>query len=214
MYGTHDLIVFLATGLLLNAMPGPDTIYIVSRSSTQGLRAGILATLGVSVGILIHIFATVLGISAILAASATAFTLIKLVGAIYLIYLGLSFVKSSRPSQTRLRSDFEPAPLTVVFLQGFLTNVLNVKVAIFFLAFLPQFVTNEAFNKPVAFLFLGLLFNLTGTVWNLAVAWSTARITRQVLETYTDTTWLRYFAGGLLIFFGIRLALFQSQYVP
>src|SRR2546430_7591732 len=135
MLGTHDLALFVLSGLLLNLTPGPDTLYIVGRSTTQGWRAGAIAALGIGTGIFVHITAAAIGLSAILAASATAFTLIKIAGAIYLVYVGISLLRSSgslaRPPTTKLIS---ASPRTV-FLQGFFTNVLNPKVALFFLAF-------------------------------------------------------------------------------
>src|SRR5471032_138313 len=135
MVGTHDLWLFVISGLLLNVTPGPDTLYIVGRSSTQGLRAGAVAALGIGAGTLVHITAAALGLSAILAASAGAFTFVKIAGALYLVYVGIGLIRSSR---NRSGSDISiaPAPLRKVFVQGFLTNVLNPKVALFFLAFL------------------------------------------------------------------------------
>src|SRR3954464_15528456 len=138
MPGTHDLWLFVLSGLLLNITPGPDTLYIVARSTTQGFRGGAMAAMGIGAGTLVHILAAVLGLSAILAASATAFTVVKVAGAIYLLYVGISLLRSQPAAHAAPRT--EPAPRGTVFMQGFLTNVLNPKVALFFLALLPQFV--------------------------------------------------------------------------
>jgi threonine/homoserine/homoserine lactone efflux protein len=206
MLGTHDLLLFVLSGLLLNLAPGPDTLYIVGRSSTQGWRAGASAALGISAGILVHTTAAAVGLSALLAASATAFTAIKIAGAIYLVYIGISLLRSSGTAARGSTARPAPAPLRTVFLQGFFTNVLNPKVALFFLAFLPQFVEPTASDKAIAFLFLGVLFNLNGTLWNLFVAWSSARIGGGVMRNAAIARWFNRCVGGLFIWLGLKLA--------
>ena len=208
MLGTHDLLLFIVSGWLLNITPGPDMLYIIGRSTAQGLREGIVAALGVGAGIFIHIAATALGLSAILAASAGAFTVIKLLGAAYLVYVGIALLlSSSTPFDSAAATRLAPASLRSVFMQGFLTNVLNPKVALFFLAFLPQFVESDAANKPLAFLFLGLLFNVNGTLWNLFVAWSAARMTSGLRRSATALKWFNRCVGGIFVALGVRLAL-------
>jgi threonine/homoserine/homoserine lactone efflux protein len=209
MLGTHDLLLFIGSGLLLNVTPGPDTLYVVGRSTTQGLRAGVVAALGIGAGTLVHISAAAFGLSAILAASAGAFTAIKLIGAAYLVYVGLSLAfSSSTPLDT---TPLAPASLGTVFMQGFLTNVLNPKVALFFLAFLPQFVESDAANKALAFLFLGLVFNVNGTLWNLFVAWSAARVTAGLRQRAAALKWFNRCVGGIFVALGIRLALARED---
>ncbi len=206
MLGTHDLLLFIASGLLLNATPGPDTLYIVGRSSTQGWRAGATAALGIGTGTLVHIFAAALGLSAILAASATAFTVVKIAGAVYLVYVGISLLRSPAFRQEATAAAAPAALLRTVFLQGFLTNVLNPKVALFFLAFLPQFVSPDAASKPLAFLFLGAIFDLNGTLWNLLVAWSSARVAGGLRRSAAAVKWFNRCVGSLFVYLGIRLA--------
>jgi threonine/homoserine/homoserine lactone efflux protein len=205
MNGIHDLWLFVLSGWLLNITPGPDTLYIVGRSTTQGLRGGIYAALGIGTGALVHVCAAALGLSAILAASATAFTIVKLIGAAYLLYVGISLLRS------RGASGDAPKLATVrmrsVFLQGFLTNVLNPKVALFFLAFLPQFVSADAPSKPLAFVFLGVLFDVNGTIWNLFVAFCTARISSRLTPSAAFKTWFNRCVGGVFVYVGLRLAL-------
>ena len=208
MFGTHDLWLFVLSGFLLNITPGPDTLYIVGRSSTQGWRAGAVAALGIGAGTLVHICAAALGLSAILAASASAFTAVKFIGAAYLLYVGISLIRSagaskSSPSAVVARA----ASIRIIFVQGFLTNVLNPKVALFFLAFLPQFVAADAGSKPLAFLFLGAIFDFNGTLWNLFVAWSTARLSRRLGPGAAFKRWFNRCVGGVFVFIGIRLAL-------
>lgn len=206
MFGTHDFLLFVASGVLLNITPGPDMLYIIGRSTAQHARAGAAAALGIGAGCLVHITAAALGLSAVLAASATAFTALKFVGAAYLVYVGISLVRSSGASHRAVRAPaLAPVALRTVFVQGFFTNVLNPKVALFFLAFLPQFIDAEAPNKPLAFLFLGAVFNLNGTLWNLLVAWSAARLTAG-FERSRLAAWFSRCIGAFFVVLGVRLA--------
>jgi threonine/homoserine/homoserine lactone efflux protein len=206
MLGTTDIALFILSGLLLNITPGPDTLYILGRSASHGWRGGAVAALGIGAGLFVHTFAAAVGLSALLAASATAFTILKWAGAAYLVYVGVSLLRASPALRPPL-----PAPHAVtmksVFLQGFLTNVLNPKVALFFLAFLPQFVDPGASNKALAFLFLGCVFIFNGTLWNLFVAWSAARAARSVNRSGRWARWLNRAIGATFIYLGIRLAL-------
>jgi threonine/homoserine/homoserine lactone efflux protein len=207
VFGVHDLWLFVLSALLLNVTPGPDTLYIVGRSSSQGLRAGALAALGIGAGALVHVSAAALGLSAILAASATAFTVVKYVGAAYLLYVGVGLIRSSGSAQTAATGTASrDLSMRGVFLQGFLTNVLNPKVALFFLAFLPQFVASDAPSKPLAFLLLGVIFDFNGTIWNLLVAWFAARLSR-LAPSAAFKAWFNRCVGCLFIGVGIRLAL-------
>jgi len=211
MLGTHDLALFVLACLLLNITPGPDMMYIIGRSTGQGWKAGAAATFGVSAGCSVHIAAAALGISALLTASATAFTILKLAGAAYLIYVGISMIRSPRiktadrsvpnvlPFGTR---DLSPV-LWPVFWQGFLTNALNPKVALFFLAFLPQFIEIDAPVKPLAFLFLGAIFTFTATLWNLFVAWTAARMSTALASR--AVAWSQRLIGGFFVILGVRL---------
>jgi threonine/homoserine/homoserine lactone efflux protein len=206
MFGTHDLWLFVLSGLLLNITPGPDTLYIVGRSSSQGWRAGAVAALGIGTGALVHICAAALGLSAILAASAAAFTAVKIIGAVYLVYVGISLIRSKSAAVSPAASRPRPVALRGIYFQGFLTNVLNPKVALFFLAFLPQFVVPDAASKPLAFLFLGIVFDFNGTLWNLLVAWSTARISSRFDASGRFKKWFNRCVGSLFVFVGVRLA--------
>ena len=208
MFGTHDLWLFVLSGFLLNITPGPDTLYIVGCSSTQGWRAGAVAALGIGAGTLVHICAAALGLSAILAASATAFTAVKFIGAAYLLYVGISLIRSAGVSGSSPGAIVgRAASMRSIFAQGFLTNVLNPKVALFFLAFLPQFVAADAGSKPLAFLLLGAIFNFNGALWNLFVAWSTARLSSTLAPGVAFKRWFNRCVGSVFVFIGIRLAL-------
>ena len=141
-----------------------------------------------------------------LAASATAFAVLKIAGATYLVYVGISLILSSR-SPAKAASAVVPAPATVraVFVQGFFTNVLNPKVALFFLAFLPQFIDPDAPNKPLAFIFLGAVFNFNGTLWNLFVAWFAARVSAGI-DRSRLAVWFNRCIGSFFVYLGVRLA--------
>ena len=205
MFGTTDLALFVVSGLLLNISPGPDTLYILARTASQGPRGGAVAALGIGAGLMIHTVAAALGLSAILAASATAFGIVKWIGAAYLVYLG-AVLFLSRPAHRPQTPVLPAATLRTVFFQGLLTNVLNPKVALFFLAFLPQFIEPATPDKTAAFLFLGLIFNVNGTLWNLFVAWSAARLSNR-LRSARHTLWLNRTIGALLVYLGVRLAI-------
>lgn len=209
MFGTQNLLLFIVSGILLNITPGADILYILGRSGTQGFRGGGVAALGIGAGCMVHILAATFGISAIIAASATAFTVVKMLGAAYLVYLGISMLRADPATGMEVKS-LPVATLTAIFWKGFLTNALNPKVALFFLAFLPQFIAPDAPNKSVTLLFLGLIFNINGTIWNLFVAWASATLMKQLQHSGTAAKWLNRTIGTLFFYFGIKLAASQG----
>jgi len=155
MFGIHDLALFMVSGLLLNIMPGPDSLLVMLRSGSQGWRAGSVATLGIGTGVMVHVLAAALGLSALLSASAELFALIKLAGAIYLIYLGFSLLRQQATGAMEGGATLPALSYGQIYWQGVLTNVLNPKVALFFLAFVPQFIAPDAPDKALAFILLG-----------------------------------------------------------
>jgi RhtB (resistance to homoserine/threonine) family protein len=205
MFGIHDFGLFLAAGILLNLTPGPDTAYILGRSTAQGREAGIASALGICVGSIFHSCAAALGLSAILATSAVAFAAIKLLGAAYLIFLGIKMLLDRR-RQLSLPSNFRRRTTIAAFRQGVFTNVLNPKVALFFLAFLPQFIDPASNMKVFAFLMLGLTFVTTGTIWCLILAWFASAFSERLRTNETIGQWLNRAAGALFVFLGLRLA--------
>jgi threonine/homoserine/homoserine lactone efflux protein len=207
MPGVHDLVVFVASGILLNLTPGADTLYIVARATTRGRKAGAVAALGIAAGCCVHIVAAGLGLSALLATSAVAFTAVKLAGAAYLIYMGVMLWRTGPRSPKPAAAPVPATSLRRIFVQGALTNILNPKVALFFLAFLPQFVAPEGTHRLAAFLLLGTVFNTTGLVWNLFVAWSSAGIGRRVGDLPARMHALHRIAGAVFVALGIKLAL-------
>ena len=202
MLGIHDFFVFLATGIVLNLTPGQDTFYILGRAISQGRGAGIASVMGISAGALVHTLAAALGLSALLAASASAFLAVKLAGAAYLIYLGARMFLT-RTSAVSLSENFPSSGFYPVFRQGMLTNVLNPKVALFFLAFMPQFISAGSPNKFLAFIALGLCFVTTGTIWCLCLAWFASLLGDRLRGS---AAFLNRAAGALFVLLGIRLA--------
>ena len=207
MFGIHDLPLFIASGLLLNAMPGPDSLLIVTRSAAQGWRAGSAAALGIGTGTCVHVLGAALGLSAVLATSASAFMVVKMVGAAYLLYLGIRLlIAPGTPAAPRAIAP--PAlPLRTVFAQGFLTNVLNPKVALFFLAFVPQFIEATAPSKALAFIVLGSVFYVNSMLWCHALAVFAAAAGRRVRLDTSAARWLNRLVGAMFVSFGLRLAL-------
>jgi RhtB (resistance to homoserine/threonine) family protein len=209
MLGITGFALFLVAVFLLNVTPGPDTAYIVGRSVAQGRGAGIVSALGISAGCIVHTFACAFGLTALLAASATAFTVVKIVGAIYLIYLGvrLILVKTDETSATPAdAAPGAPRSLGQLFMQGFVTNVLNPKVVLFFVSFFPQFVAADSPHKTLAFLTLGLVFIAMSTVWNSFVAWIAGSVTARFSGKPGVKKWLDRTVGTAFVGLGIKLA--------
>ncbi|MGF6752954.1 LysE family translocator [Paraburkholderia sp. GAS334] len=212
MFGITHFAFFIVAVFLLNVTPGPDTAYIVGRSVAQGRGAGLVSVLGISAGCCVHSLACAFGLTALLAASATAFSVIKFVGAIYLIYLGarLIFAKQSAETpaaaQASPRAAGAPKSLRQLFLQGFWTNVLNPKVVLFFVSFFPQFVTADSEHKTLAFLALGVVFVVMSLVWNSFVAWIAGSVTQRFSGKPGVKKWLDRGVGSAFVGLGIKLA--------
>jgi threonine/homoserine/homoserine lactone efflux protein len=220
----QHLLIFMAAGILLNLTPGPDVLYIVSNALRSGARAGVVAGLGVTAGCFVHVFAAALGVSALLAASTTAFTVLKGVGAAYLLWVGVKLLLAkaapvgwageATPAAPMLgwaernpaHRGANPPGLGAVFRGGFLTNVLNPKVAIFFLAFVRQFIAPDADSKPLAFVLLGTLFNVNSIAVNVGWAFAAAWLARHG-AVRRGMHWLDRVAGAMFIGFGLKLAL-------
>lgn len=206
------LLAFIAAGWLLNLTPGPDVLYIVTQSLRSGVRAGIVGALGILSGCFVHVFAAAVGVGTLLATSAAAFTALKYAGAAYLVYIGIRMVLSRPQPPAALTPAAEAGAersLRQVFLGGFWTNMLNPKVALFFLAFVPQFIAPDADHKSLYFVLLGVLFifNSAPVVvgWAAAAGWMARRgAVRQGMH------WLDRAAGVLFVGFGLRLAFTEA----
>ena len=199
----HSFLLFLGAGLALNFTPGPDMLYVTARGASEGRAAGVASALGIGAGTLVHITLVALGLAALLRAVPVAYLVVRMGGAAYLIYLG---VRAIRSRSTFVLQRVEPAPLWAVFRQGVITNVLNPKVALFFLAFLPQFVDPSRGNPVVQIVVLGLLFDVTGTLVNLGVAVGASRAASRLRGASRARDILQTVTGALFIWLGLRLA--------
>ena len=208
--GIHELWLFVLSGLLLNITPGPDTAYIIGRSVQFGWRGGAAAAIGICCGCLVHVFGAAIGLSALLMASSTAFAVLKLAGAAYLLLTGIQMLLS-RPQPIGEAAAVTETSLSRVFWQGALTNVLNPKVALFFLAFLPQFVAADSGHKTLAFLALGMIFISTGTLWCLGIAAFAARAASRIRQSANVMAWINRVLGGLFVYLGIRVAMLEAR---
>ena len=217
--GIEHLGLFILAGWLLNLTPGPDVLYIVSQGMKRGARAGVMAALGITAGVFVHIAAAALGVSALIAASSTAFQMLAWLGAAYLVYVGGSMLGLGRRPKNATDSVAKDSMNTGVesqngdwnvFVRGFWTNALNPKVALFFLAFLPQFISPSADNKALSFLLLGLLFNLNSLPVNLGYALLAAWTARRLALVQAGMRQLERLAGVLFIAFGLKLAFSES----
>ena len=212
--GIHDLGLFVLAGLLLNVTPGPDMAYIAARGAYGGFRAGVAATLGITAGCVFHTAAAAAGLSVLLATSAAAFTVVKWCGAAYLLYAGIRLLVSSvRPAPETAAPDalLAPAGAARIFREGFVINVLNPKVALFFLAFLPQFIDAAAPSKALAFMALGCLFNFNSLFVNVPVAWLSAQAGSRFRTSAQASRWLSGVVGGLFMALAARLATLERS---
>jgi threonine/homoserine/homoserine lactone efflux protein len=199
----------MGAALALNLTPGPDMLYVIARSTSEGRRAGLVSALGIGAGTLVHITAVGLGLSGLLLAVPVAYDTVRWAGALYLVVLGLRAILRRHPAPGAEESGVvapAPAPLGAIFRQGMLTNVLNPKVALFFLAFLPQFVAPGRGSVPAQLVALGLLFDLQGTLVNALVALAASRAGGWLRRRATGPT-LQRVTGLVFVGLGARLAL-------
>ncbi|WP_024769414.1 LysE family translocator [Aquimarina macrocephali] len=208
MFGILNFGTFILAGILLNLTPGADTMYILGRSISQGKKSGVISALGISSGALLHCLFAALGLSILLAKSATAFSIVKYAGAAYLLYLGIKslLAKSTAIAEVIKRKDTTQNYLKV-YMSGVLTNLLNPKVALFFLAFLPQFINPEYAKSAIPFLILGFTFVTTGTIWCMILAFFSAKLANKIRGNSKVKFWMDKTTGVLFILLGIKLAL-------
>lgn len=204
MFGIENLYLFLSVSILINLSPGPDMLYTAARSLSQGTKAGVYSALGIFAGCLFHIAAAVFGLSAIIAQSAFWFSVIKYAGAVYLIYLGIKSLLNKQPAETEIKK-LSPIPMRKIFLQGLITNILNPKVAIFFLSFLPQFINPASAHIREQIIFLGLWFDVQGTLILIMVAGLTGYFNKLMKQKKTFWKWQDKVTGLILVGLGVRM---------
>ncbi|MBD0380775.1 LysE family translocator [Paenibacillus sedimenti] len=202
MLGIDHYTVFLVSCVVLNITPGSDTLYILGRSLAQGRAAGMMSVFGIISGAIVHTVLAAYGLSLILMKSALAFQLIKWIGAAYLIYMGIKALRSK--SDASGMKQMERTANRKIYMQGFLTNLLNPKVALFYLAFLPQFVSADNSYGAIPFLILGLTFITTGTLWCCLIVLGTELASRR-LRSGSMAKYLNKLTGIIFIALGIKL---------
>ncbi len=208
MWGIQHFEMFLIAGILLNLTPGSDTIYILSRSIAQGKKAGIFSVLGISSGIAVHTTLAALGLSIILSTSAIAFMTVKMAGAIYLGYLGISTLLAKKSPFFALNGVVMSAK--EVYLQGLLTNVLNPKVALFFLSFLPQFIIPSNSYGLLPFVCLGVTFLTTGTIWCFLLVVFSSHVTKFLRKSNTAALITNKACGAIYLGLGLKLLMTEK----
>lgn len=212
MFGIDNYLGFVLAAILLNVTPGIDTMYIITRSVSQGKKAGLYSVLGIVSGILLHTVLAALGLSIILAKSPLAFTIVKYIGASYLCYLGFKMLMS-KPSaviadnlpDNKSNAQAKSLDYAQIYKQGVLTNTFNPKVALFFLAFFPQFIDPSYAHSTLSFLVLGLTFALTGLIWCVCLALLASRFSQKLRENPAIESVLNKISGVVFIGLGVRL---------
>ena len=208
MSDANSLLLFMIATVTLNVTPGPDMLYVIARSVGQGRAAGIASALGIAAGCFVHLLAVTLGLASLMIAIPTAYEIVKFTGAAYLIYLGVRTLATRQ--QKGAATSIKEARLRTIFAQGIVTNVLNPKVALFFLAFLPQFVRREN-NVAAQIIFLGVLFNTSGTLVNIIVALVASYTRSQFKTRIRNSSVFRWLTGSIFIGLGVRLALLRRK---
>lgn len=207
MTGIIHFTTFLMTGILLNLTPGNDTIFILSKSIGQGKKAGIMSALGIGTGSVIHTVLATLGLSIIIAKSILLFNIIKYAGAAYLLYIGYKMLTDKSQLNTNISLENKGVNYLKIYRDAIITNVLNPKVALFFIAFLPQFIDPAVRNTIVPFLILGMTFIITGMIWCLLLATFAAAIFAKMKANKKVSTYINKICGTALILLGIKVAL-------
>lgn len=205
--GIENFITFMVTALFFIMTPGIDTVFVLNKSMGQGKTSGAYATLGVNAGVLAHTLFAALGLSVIVANSTTVFTLIKFAGAAYLIYLGVLKLKYNQSMFATDAAEKRKTNAKANFISGFATNALNPKVALFFLAFFPQFINPEQMENPIPFLVLGLTYALIGTLWFLILTFFAGRFSTKITANEKAGPWLNKFSGVVFILMGLKIVL-------
>lgn len=200
-------LMFLTVTLALNVSPGPDVIFVLTKTISHGRKAGFVASVGACCGAMVHVFAAALGLSAILVSSAYAFTVVKIIGVVYLLYLAYQAFRSAGSSFNLQQEKSPPVAMWTVFKQGVLIDVLNPKAAIFFMAFLPQFVREQHGSIPSQLLLLGSLVVLGAFIVELGYIFAAHFLTQRVKSNQRFSLWLDRVIGAAFMTLGVKLAI-------
>jgi threonine/homoserine/homoserine lactone efflux protein len=209
VFGIEHYTAFVLAGILLNLTPGADTLYILTRSIAQGRKAGLYSVLGISTGCLVHTSLAAFGLSLILRESVLAYSIVQYAGAGYLLYLGVRAILDKKNPFVNQAVDIGEVNYRSIYTQAVLTNVLNPKVALFFLSFLPQFIDPRNPYGAIPFLILGCTFLTTGTLWCFCLAFFASRITKAMRENRGGGRILQKISGIIFLGLGLRIALIR-----
>ena len=207
MTGIIHFETFILTGVLLNLTPGNDTIFILTKSISQGKKAGIVSALGIATGSVVHTLLAAFGLSIIIAKSIFVFNIIKFAGAAYLLYMGYKMLTDKSPLNSGRVAESKFVDFWKIYRGGILTNVLNPKVALFFIAFLPQFIDTTVSTSVWPFLILGTTFIITGTIWCCILAIFAATIFSKLKDNQKAATYINRVCGLSLIGLSVKVAL-------
>lgn len=205
----NDMLLFWTASLILIVTPGPDMLYIIGRSISQGRMAGLVSAIGIGVGCLFHIVAISVGLTALLKAVPLAFEIMRYAGACYLLYLGIRMLYSAGKPEDSVK--VKDTPLIDIFKQGMITNMLNPKVALFFVAFLPQFVDTSSESVAFQLAGLGLLFDIAGTAINIVIAYAASYAGERMKTKMRSSVMLHRFSALIMILLGLRLAMERKK---
>ncbi|MCD8408237.1 LysE family translocator [Tenacibaculum dicentrarchi] len=206
MIGIENFTSFIVVAFIFVITPGIDTVFVLTKSITYGKKSGFYAGLGINTGVLSHTFFAAVGLSVLLSKSVFAFTILKYIGVIYLIYLGISKFKNGNKILLLKEENLSDKSKKNIFWSGFLTNILNPKVALFFLVFFPQFISSKQLDNPIPFIFLGFTFAFIGIVWYFILAFFASSLSDTIKDNSTFNKWLHLISGTVFIVMAIHMA--------
>ena len=209
MADIQNLLLFIGLSWILVITPGPDLIYVLTKGISTGKKAGLISAIGVTLGIFVHTIFAALGLSVILKTSALAFMIVKIIGAGYLIYLGIKTLVSKDKLNLIKEKQISTRK---IFIQGLLSNTLNPKVALFFMAFLPQFIkTNGTEISPIPFLILGTIFALFTMIFLATLGYFSGAVGHYLKTKDSISKWIKNISGSVMILLGIKLAFINQK---
>ena len=207
MFGIQNFVLFVTTVIFFTMTPGIDTIFVINKSISKGKRAAIYSTFGIIAGLIVHTLLAALGLSVLITQSAMGLFIVQYLGAAYLFYLGIKALLS-KESQTKFTDETgQMESRWTSFRGGMVTNVLNPKVALFFLSFFPQFIQEEHLQSSIPFIILGIIYALLGLVWFIILGYFSSIFADKFKKNQKINMILNHFSGVVFILMGIKIAL-------
>lgn len=206
MLGIENFMTFMVTALFFIMTPGIDTVFVLNKSIGQGRKSGIVSAMGINTGVLTHTFLSAIGLTVLIAKSAIAFMVIKYIGAVYLVYIGVKKYMDTSALFTEQTVSEAKNSSKNDFWSGFFTNSLNPKVALFFLAFFPQFITPSKLEDPVPFVLLGITFAIIGVIWYLTLTMFASTFSTKIKGNPNSGIWLNRVSGFVFVLMGLQIA--------